>query len=363
MKKCKKIGILSMLSLSVLQLIQSCCTPHQGLAGDHFNGLCFQNPDGAPEHSWLMTLKWLWEMKTVQWPNWIEDPEQPRPPARVGQGKIRITYINHATVLIQIDEVNILTDPIWSYRAGPVSWLGARRVRSPGVPLKDLPEIDLILISHDHYDHLDRATMVWLAKRDRPRILVGLGIRNILKQWGIQGVRELDWWQSYNHYWKGLSIVFVPARHNSGRGFFCRNNTLWGGFVIQARTGNIYFAGDTAYGEFLLTIRRRFPKIILAILPIGSYEKRWFMKNQHMNPEDAVRAHLVLRARQSMGIHYATFLEHPEQTIDAHERDLSEMLRKYHFFASVFRVLKFGEGMFVHSPENTRHAGKTKSKR
>jgi L-ascorbate metabolism protein UlaG (beta-lactamase superfamily) len=299
------------------------------------------------EHSFGDMVKWLWEMETVQWPQWINDPEQPPPPETVGMQGLRITYINHATVLLQADELNILTDPIWSARAGPFPWLGVKRIRTPGVAWQNLPKIDLVLISHDHYDHLDLPTLVKIMQRDDPMILTGLGLKQYLQSHGIPKTIELDWWQTYQPENSRWVITFVPSRHDSGRWPFIRNRTLWGGYVLSSSQGNIYFAGDTGYGDFIDRIGDRFDRFRLTILPIGSYEKRWFMKSQHMNPDDAVRAHLALNSGQSVGIHYATFAEHPEQTVDAHEKDLAQALDEHNVDPSRFWILKFGEGRDV----------------
>lgn len=294
-------------------------------------------------------VKWLWEMETVEWPEWIHEPSQLPPVAGVGKGELQITYINHSTVLIQIDEVNILTDPVWSECVGPVSWTGAKRVRAPGVKIEDLPHIDIILISHDHYDHLDIPTLELLIKTHNPIILVGLGVKSRLELLGENKIVELDWWQKYTMLTKKIEFVFVPSRHNSGRTFFDNNQTLWGGFVIKSDAGNVLFQGDTAFGEFINVIKTKCSSIRLAILPIGSYEKRWFMKTQHMNPDDAVKVHEILNASYSVGIHFGTFNEHPEQTIDAHEKDLSTALQKYNVSETKFLLLKFGESRMVPS--------------
>ncbi len=325
-----------------------CCTQPPGKVSDHYDGRRFYNPE--PDHSFTDMMKWLWEMETVAWPEWVEDEHRPAPPMVVDGGRLQVTYINQATMLIQMDGVNILTDPFWSYRAGPFSWLGSRRVRAPGVDLDALPRIHLVLISHDHYDHLDLPSLTKIAGKHRPVILTGLGVKQLLTSENIDNVVELDWWQDHVLKESGIRITFVPARHQSGRGLFSQNQTLWGGFVIQGPSGKVYFAGDTAYGEFLTDIQERFSGFRLAIFPIGSYEKRWFMQGQHMNPEDAVRAHLLLGVSQSVGMHFSTLLEHPEQTIDAHESDLREALTKYRQAESSFWVLGFGEGRNV--PEN-----------
>jgi len=337
--------IVVLLVILFFQVIEDCSALYKGPSSDHFDGRRFFNKE--PGHTLIDTLKWLWEMETVEWPEWVDDPEQPLPVPGVGTGSLRVTFINHSTVLIQIDSLNILTDPIWSFRAGPFRWAGSKRVRAPGVKMSDLPKIDIIIISHDHYDHLDISTLKKLKKSHDFSIFAGLGIRKILRSNGFTKIIEMDWWQKYTHEQSRVNITFVPSLHNSGRNLFFGNRTLWGGFVIQGSSGNVYFAGDTAYGQFLHQIKRKFNNFRLAIFPVGNYEKRWYMKSQHMNPDDAVRAHKLLKVKQSVGIHFSTFVEHPEQTIDAHEKDLLRALKKHHVSESKFWLLKFGEGRDV----------------
>lgn len=325
----------------------SCCTTQDRALSDHYNGKTYYNREGD-SHTFTGMVKWLWEMKTVNWPEWVDDPVQPKPGLHAEKGHIRATYINHSTILIQTDKLNILTDPIWSLRAGPYSWIGTKRIRKPGVDMNDLPGIDIVLISHDHYDHLDIPTLKKLYARKKFIAVTGQGNGKLLKDEGIDNVIELDWWQDYPVSSSDVKITFVPALHNSGRGMFDGNSTLWGGFVIQAgKSSSIYFAGDTGYGEFLSDIHKRFPQFTLTILPIGNYEKRWFMKSQHMNPDDAVKAHILLGSGQSIGMHYATFNEHPEQSVDAHEKDLDMALKDHGLPGTEFRILGFGERLDV----------------
>lgn len=321
------------------------CTYYNGPPSDHYDGSRFHNT--TPDHSFTDMLKWWWQMETVDWPDWVDDPLRPAPPAGVESGALRVTYINHATVLIQMDGTNILTDPFWSKRAGPFSWLGAKRVRVPGVRIRELPEIHVVIISHDHYDHLDFPTLKALVESHKPLVVAGLGLKKRLRSMTGIKVVELDWWQAYHDKEIGLDIVSVPSQHSSGRGLWDKNKTLWAGFVLRSPHGNVVFMGDTAFGDFFEEISSRYGPFRLALLPIGSYEKRWFMRHQHMNPDDAVRAHQILGARQSVGIHFGTLREHPEQTITAHETDLADALVDHGVSADRFRFLKFGEGLWV----------------
>jgi len=280
----RTLAFAALVAGAALAVMKCGCAAHRGPVSGHFDGTRFVNPEGR--YSLLDTARWLAEMETVDWPEWIDDPPQAPPPRSVGRGALRVTYVNHATVLVQVDGVNVLTDPVWSDRAGPTSWLGAKRVRAPGVRFELLPPIDYVLLSHDHYDHLDLATIEKLDRRDHPKFVAGLGVRALLESRGIRDVVELDWWQTYEREGAGIRIAFVPARHGSGRWPLLRDRTLWGGFVIEAPSGQVYFAGDTALGAFVGDIARAFQRIRLAILPIGSYEKRWFMRTQHTNPDD-----------------------------------------------------------------------------
>jgi L-ascorbate metabolism protein UlaG (beta-lactamase superfamily) len=339
-----KLKLVFRFSILILTTLLLSCNYYHGPSSDHFNGSRFFNKE--PDNALFEHVKWLWEMKTVDWPDWINDPPQSPPPARVEKGILRVTYINQSTVLIQMDGINILTDPIWSDSPSPISWLGPKRVRAPGVKMEELPEIDIILISHDHRDHLDLPTLKKLLDKHYPVILVGLGVKQEMKSLEYENIIELDWWQEYTDS-TGIKITFAPARHGSGRGLFDGNKTLWGGFVIESPAGRVLFMGDTAWGGFLQKIKEHFDHFSLAILPIGSYEKRWFMQNQHMNPDDAVAVHKILNVDQSMGIHFGTFKEHPEQTIDAHVKDLKTALEKYKIPEDKFWILKFGEGRDV----------------
>lgn len=318
------------------------CASYRGTVSTHFDGERFYNRE--TDNSFTDHLKWMWQMKRVEWPEWIDDPRQPAPPPAVHDKGLRATYVNHATVLIQADGLNILTDPVWSDRVGPFSWLGEKRIRAPGVRFDDLPKIDVVLISHDHYDHLDLPTLARIVARDKPVILCGLGVSPRLAGIAEAKVQELDWWQEYPLGTAGGKISFVPARHGSGRGIFDGNSTLWGSYVIQLTAGKVLYVGDSAYGSWVQQVKARFPDIRLAILPVGSYEARWFMQTQHMNPDDAVAILQELSARQGMGIHFATFAEHPEQAIDAHEKDLAAALAKRGRPGTDFWLPGFGAG-------------------
>ena len=277
---------------------------YKGPVSDHFDGKRFHNAEPI-EHEFADLLRWKRTRDNHPWER-VEDFAPPTQPlARVTQG-LAVTWINHATVLIQSDGVNILTDPIFSERASPFSWFGPRRYHPPGVAFEDLPEIDVVLISHAHYDHLDRPTVARLVERSDPLFIAGLGLEPWLRDAGATRVTTTDWWDTVDLP-ATLSVVAAPARHWSRRGLFDRNRTLWVSYWINTPAGAVYFAGDTGMASHFDAIAARLGAPRLALLPIGAYEPRWFMEQQHMNPADAVAAHQALGVEQSIGIHFGTF--------------------------------------------------------
>lgn len=271
-----------------------------------FDGKRFENLEPFPPKSFFTLLKWkLFKNDRKEWPDWIDLPFGNKPVDRTAKGEVVYTVVNHATVLIQVDGVNILTDPIWSKRTSPVSFAGPKRVHKPTIKFEELPPIDLVVISHNHYDHLDIPTLKRLQEKHSPEILVGLKNGELLKSEGLNNFVEMDWYQKHSH--KGLEITFMPNQHWSARGLFDKFETLWGGYIINSSNGQIYFAGDTGYGEFFKQIKKDFPNIILSFLPIGAYEPRWFMKPAHINPQEAVKGHLELGSKHSVGVHFGTF--------------------------------------------------------
>jgi L-ascorbate metabolism protein UlaG (beta-lactamase superfamily) len=271
----------------------------------HFDGTHFYNP-GAPQAPGLLdALKWKLTSRPAPSPRLISDVEQSIPPGRVEGNGLRITLVNHSTVLLQQKDWSILTDPIWSERASPLSWIGPRRRRKPGVAWENLPRIDAVLISHNHYDHLDMPTLRRLAARGSPTFIVPARVGARLRSESIGPVHELDWGDSVTL--PAASIHCVPALHFSSRGIYDRNLTLWCGFVIEYPERLVYFAGDTASGSHFAEIRKKFGRLDVALLPIGAYEPRWFMSAVHMAPDEAVRAHQTLGAKTSIAIHHGTF--------------------------------------------------------
>jgi L-ascorbate metabolism protein UlaG (beta-lactamase superfamily) len=245
---------------------------------------------------------------------------------RGNPGAPTVTWVGHATLLLQLDGVNVLTDPHWSERASPVSFGGPRRVTRPGLRFEDLPPIHVVVISHDHYDHLDVATVRRLADTHRPRFLVPLGLRAWLADHGITDVEELDWWDQREL--GGLTFTCVPAQHFSGRTMWDRNRRLWAGWVIAGAARRLYFAGDSAAFPGFREIGARLGPFDLAAIPIGAYLPPIIMKASHTTPEEALQALAEVRGRRLVPIHWGTFdladepLEEPPRRLEAEARRL-----------------------------------------
>lgn len=282
-------------------------THYRGPLSDHFDGHAFFNPSGQTGNSFKNLFKWRRSRAPEPWPSTVSNRAQPALPQSLNPGECAVTFINHCTFLIQLHGLNVLTDPVFSERVSPVSWAGPKRIRPPGLAFDALPAIDLILISHSHYDHLDVPTLRRLQARFNPAIITGLGNANLLAQNGINGAESLDWWQRSR--WNcAASVVFTPAQHWTSRSLIRRNATLWGGFFIQAQHGpSLYFAGDTAWFDGFRQIAAQLGSPDIAFLPIGAYKPEWFMQSSHISPADAVRAHQTLRAKQSIAMHFDTF--------------------------------------------------------
>ena len=317
---------------------------------DHFDGREFHNLYGAPAGGSLgAVLRWkLLGGGGVPWPERVETGFVPLSlPAAVPENEVSVTFVGHSTFLLQFaGGLNVLTDPIWSDRASPVTFAGPRRARRPGLEFGFLPKVDVVLISHGHYDHLDLPTLRCLERRFQPLFITGLGNGEFFGKEGFQRVQELDWWESYalpGRGEAGLKVTFTPAQHWSARSWRKRNRTLWGGFWLQpGGSGRVYFAADSGYAPLFRLIHERLGTPDLAFLPIGAYEPRWFMREQHMNPEEAVRAHLDLAARLSIAMHFGTF-RLTDEGIDQPQEALAIALRTQGADPATFRVSLFGE--------------------
>ncbi len=307
---------------------------------NNFNGKTYFNPWLPEERVKKGLFAFLKTRLTHPWSKWPSHVEVQStvPVARV-DSDIKITFVGHSTFLIQTAKLNILTDPVWSKRVSPFSFAGPKRVHEPGIKLADLPHIDLVLVSHNHYDHLDIATLKELEDHS-PMVLTGKGNEAFLKSEGIKRVVELKWWET--HEAAEYSCTFVPAQHFSGRWLDDMNQTLWGGFVLKtADDKKIYFGGDSGYGPFVKEIGKKLGPIDLSIIPIGAYEPREFFKEMHNNPDDAVLFHLDLESRQSIACHFGTF-QLTAEAIDAPPRDLRMALKNRGVEENAFLVPSVG---------------------
>ena len=260
-----------------------------------------------------------------------------------------ITWIGHATMLAQFGGLNLLTDPHFTERASPFGFIGPQRALPPALAIEELPRIDVVLVSHNHYDHLDEASVVALSRQrgGAPLFIVPLGLKAWLAGAGVtDNVVELDWWQS--HRLGAVEIVLTPVQHWSGRSFADRMQTLWGGFAVFAPDLHFYFGGDTGYSKDFADTRERFAErqrdggFDIALIPIGAYEPRWFMATQHVNPDEAVRIHRDLGAKASVGVHWGTF-SLTDEALDEPPRKLAEARRAHAVGDDEFFVMAVGE--------------------
>jgi L-ascorbate metabolism protein UlaG (beta-lactamase superfamily) len=304
---------------------------------EHFDGTHFFNPTGLAAQPFSAVPRMLLERRTP-WPVRIDDP--PRALPALERSVAIVTFIGHATFLIQTAAGNILTDPMYAERASPLRMVGPRRVRQPALRFDSLPPISTVLLSHNHYDHCDLHTLRALAERFDPIVVTPLGNGALVRSARIRRVEELDWWQEAKA--PAWPITLTPAHHFSARGPFDRNRALWGGFTLTVDRTRIYFAGDSAYSSLFGDVRHRIGPIDLALLPIGAYEPRWFMKAVHMNPAEAVQAHLDLGAPESIGMHFGTF-QLTTEGIDEPLRALEEARAARGVAPSRFRTLDFGD--------------------
>jgi L-ascorbate metabolism protein UlaG (beta-lactamase superfamily) len=282
---------------------------YKGQKTEHFDGRRFHTPWQPFKHSWWDFFRWVASASPKSWPESVDDPHFDMPPQAVEGNDLRVSFVGHSTVLIQTQGLNILTDPIWAEWPQPFKWKRSKRICKPGIHFENLPKIDVILVSHNHYDHLDVITIQKIWRRDRPIILTPLGNDAVIQAFDRSiPVETLDWEHSKKIHGR-LTIHLQPSQHWSARGVWDINKALWGAFVLETEGGNIYFAGDTGYGkgDHFRKAKEKFGKFRLALLPIGAYEPRWLTSYAHMDPEESVRAHLSLGQPLSMAIHFGTF--------------------------------------------------------
>jgi L-ascorbate metabolism protein UlaG (beta-lactamase superfamily) len=310
---------------------------------DHFDGRRFFNPGGPKPRGLGGVLRWKLSTRPARWPVWVDDVQPAHPPKFAQDNEWRVTFVNHATVLLQFPGCNILTDPVWAERASPVSWAGPKRHRAPGVRLADLPPIDIVLLSHNHYDHCDLKTIRFLVREHRPLFITTLGLAKLLQKTGADQIRELDWWNSTR--WKHLTVHCVPAQHFSARSAWDRNKTLWCGFVIEIANQRLYFAGDSGYGAHFRQIQQRLGNVRAALLPIGAYRPIWFMSPVHMTPAEAVKAYQDVRAELAVPIHYGTF-QLTDEPIDEPVEELRKAIDRAEA-KILFKDLRNGEELVI----------------
>jgi N-acyl-phosphatidylethanolamine-hydrolysing phospholipase D len=319
------------------------------------NGYHNSNPNLEPRKLGDF-LRWRWQrawssQRPSLAPTPVVAPDLAFLQANAAAGKDMVpsaTWIGHSSMLVQAGGLNVLTDPVFSDRASPVQWLGPQRAQAPGLTLAQLPHIDVVVISHSHYDHLDLASIRALAAQagGAPLFLVPMGLKSWMADIGVRSAEELDWWQSRTI--GGNEFFLTPVQHWSARGLLDRNETLWGGWAVFGPDFQWYFAGDTGYSDDFRETHRHFASrqplggFDLAIIPIGAYEPRWFMQIQHVNPDEAVRIHQEVGARHSIGVHWGTFAL-TDEALDQPPRDLAQARKQHGLAEDDFTVLAIGE--------------------
>ncbi len=316
---------------------------HTGPKSDHFDGTEFFNPSGTKPKGVRDLLRWQLRTTKAKWPKAYPSPHADVPPSRVDGDGVRISFIGHASYLIQARGRAILMDPVYAQRCGPFDILGPQRVNAPGIAFDALPKIDVVIVTHNHYDHMDMGALRRLAKRDRPQIITPLGNDAIMKpRLGDVPMRALDWYQHVT-FADGIDIHAVPTQHWSARGARDRMHALWASFVFKIGAKTIYAVGDSGLGDgrIFRAVGARFPGIDLALLPIGAYAPRWFMADQHMNPDDAVQAFAFCGAQRAVGHHWGTF-QLTNEAIDEPKQHLAAALATRNIPADRFIALQPG---------------------
>ena len=324
---------------------------YQGPVSDHFNGTRFFNPDGIPPGTLRDFLRWKWSGsdKPLTWPKHYPSTfAGGRPAERIEGSRLRVTMIGHASLLIQTAGLNILTDPVFSPRVSPFSFAGPKRHNPPGIALDDLPPVDLILVTHNHYDHLDLATLKALEARHSAPIITPLGNDTIIRRAVPRADISVTDWGDATAFRNGVTIHTEPCHHWSARGTRDRRMALWAAFVIETRGGKIYHIGDTGFHDGInyRAAAAKHGAFRLGILPIGAYEPRWFMKGQHQNPEEAVAGMKLANIAQAVGHHWGTF-QLTNEAVEDPLRALEVALRNADVGPERFRPLRPGETVDV----------------
>lgn len=313
---------------------------YQGPVSNNFDGLRFFMDGHTCDKSLRELLRWRFKGKRAVWPARYDSPFTDMPPRR--SERLRVVLVGHASFLVQIAGLNLLIDPVWSERASPIRIAGPKRANAPGVAFDDLPPIDAVLLTHNHYDHLDMQTLARLWTRFRPRVIAPLGNAAILAP-AVPNVVSLDWGDSFALS-DSLAVHLRKALHWSARGLRDRRMALWGAYALTTPSGLIYHVGDSAYGDggHFRDVRTEFGRPTLAILPIGAYAPRWFMASQHMNPAEAVQAWQDCGAAQALGHHWGTF-QLTDEPIEAPLAALTKALDNIGALPESFLALRPGQ--------------------
>lgn len=321
---------------------------------NNYDGSRFYDPDyPKPRNSARNTIFFglFWYFKYREqgiWPKKIPLKSLDKPPVKILGNDLRVSNVGHVTFLIQTQGLNILTDPVWSERASPFKFIGPKRVVEPGIKFEDLPPIDIILISHNHYDHLDIDTIkrLWNRSSSKPKIITPLGNDLVIKR-HIPSVEieTYNWGESTSH--KAVKIHIEPMQHWSARGLFDKNKALWAAFTIETSGGNIYFIGDSGYGKgrYFKAAREKFESFRLALLPIGAYKPRELMEYSHMTPEEMVLAHMDLNSKYTVPSHYDVFRLASESYGDA-EKELKLAKARFNIEENI-HIVKIGTSWLV----------------
>lgn len=310
--------------LAVLFIGQTISTqPYRGATSDHFDGKKFVNPGNVTAKGFPDLFKFLLGRDQGPWTKNYETyvGKKPKSPEK---GQVKLTFVNHSTFLIQWEKFNILTDPVWSDRCSPFTFVGPQRMRPPGIRFEDLPKIDLVLLSHNHYDHLDISTVLKLEDKFEPTFIVPLGVASYLRKNDVSNIIELDWWEKTD---QKLHITAVPSQHFSGRGFYDRDKSLWCGYVLEHQGKKVYFAGDSGYGSFFKEIGKKLGPMDISMIPIGAYLPQWFMSPIHVSPQESIKIHQDVKSKQSIAMHFGTF-PLADDGMGRAEKDLMATLKK-----------------------------------
>lgn len=333
--------------LALYAISASCASTAQKAGKEHHTDGGFRNIHLKEDRGFFRFLKWRWERM------WKDRPSADSynfPLAnneaaflRSNRERTTLTWIGHATMLLQVKGITILTDPQFSERASPVQWAGPKRIVPPGIKMEELPHIDIVIISHDHYDSLDTNTVRKLRSRaggDKTAFFVPLGLGEWFQRLGVTNVMEMDWWDEQQR--DGLRIIATPMQHWGKRSPFSRNEHLWASWVIITDDFRFYFGGDTGYSPHFRETGDRFGPFDLVALPIGAYEPRWFMRHHHIDPAEAVQAHIDLRSKRSVAMHWGTFIL-TDEPLDEPPVKLKTAMKETGLSDEEFLVLKHGE--------------------